>query len=115
MMAQRKSSLKELVDALEARVGIMHYRRVDMRLTLEQKDAFMAAKDSLRPSAVAGLCVREFVTTDGVKMLFDEDQWLLLRPSGTEPLVRVYAEATTPEMLEALLAEGQQLVLGAGE
>ena len=115
MMAQRNQSLKELVDALEERVGCMQYRRVDMRLTLEQKDAFMAAKDSLRPSAVAGLCVREFVTTDGVKMLFDEDQWLLLRPSGTEPLVRVYAEATTPEMLEALLAEGQQLVLGAGE
>lgn len=115
MMAQRKSSLKELVDALEARVGIMHYRRVDMRLTPKQKDAFVLAKDTLRPTAIAGLAVTDFVTVDGIKIHFAEDQWLLLRPSGTEPLVRVYAEATTPELLEALLDEGQKLVLGTGE
>lgn len=115
MMAQRNQTLKELVDQLEARVGIMHYRRVDMRLAPAQKEAFLAAKDALRPARVGGLEVRDFVTSDGVKMLFDDDQWLLLRPSGTEPLVRVYAETTTPDILETLLAEGQKLVLGGGE
>lgn len=115
MMAQRNQTLKELVEALEESVGTMYYRRVDLRLTPEQKDAFVAAKDVLRPKSVADFEVRDFVTSDGIKMLFDDDQWLLLRPSGTEPLVRVYAEATTPQNLEALLEAGQQLVYGGGE
>ena len=115
MMAQRNQTLKELVENLEASVGTMYYRRVDLRLTPEQKDAFVAAQDTLRPASVAGFEVRDIIAIDGIKMLFDDDQWLLLRPSGTEPLVRVYAETTTPEILEALLEAGQNLVTGGGE
>lgn len=115
MMATRNQTLKELVEQLEQRVGKMEYRRVDLHLTPEQKSVFMAARDTLRPDTIAGLSVRDVITKDGVKFLFDDDQWLLLRPSGTEPLVRVYAETQTPELLEKLLETGQSMVLGAGE
>lgn len=115
MMAQRGKTLGQLVADLENRVGKMLYQRVDMRLTPEQKDAFVASKDKIRPSFVAGLKTRDFITSDGIKMLFDNDQWLLLRPSGTEPLVRVYAEAIDEKTLNSLLKDGQQLVLKGGE
>ena len=54
ILEEGNKTLKELVEALEESVGTMYYRRVDLRLTPEQKDAFVAAKDVLRPKSVAG-------------------------------------------------------------
>jgi phosphomannomutase len=48
-------------------------------------------------------------TLDGVKYLLADDSWLLIRPSGTEPVLRVYAEAREPGMVEALLAHGRSV------
>jgi phosphomannomutase len=48
-------------------------------------------------------------TLDGVKYLLADDSWLLIRPSGTEPVLRVYAEGRSPEMVDTLLAHGEQV------
>ena len=64
------------------------------------------------PDEIAGAQVLEVVRVDGVKFLFAHDAWLLLRPSGTEPLVRVYAEAPEAELVAGLLAAGRALVEG---
>ena len=62
------------------------------------------------PPRLAGRSVvREFSTTDGVKYIMGDDFWLLIRPSGTEPVLRVYAEGRTPEMVKALLGYGEQV------
>jgi phosphomannomutase len=61
------------------------------------------------PASVGGAKLQSVNSLDGVKYLFDDDSWLLIRPSGTEPVLRVYAEAREPEMVEALLAHGRSV------
>jgi phosphomannomutase len=53
--------------------------------------------------------VREVSTLDGCKYILADDSWLLIRPSGTEPVLRVYAEGRSPEMVKALLAYGESV------
>ena len=68
------------------------------------------------PQTLAGLAVVRtdaLSTNDGFKFWCADGSWLLVRFSGTEPLVRVYAEATSAELRDALLAEGGRFVTGA--
>ncbi len=113
MMAKRGRTLGELVEDLFAVTGPMEYSRVDLRLTFEAKDAFAAAMPGMGPARVAGFAVHDVVRTDGIKFLLPDDAWLLLRTSGTEPLVRVYAEASTMGVVDDLLAAGAALAQGA--
>ncbi len=69
---------------------------------------------TLAPATLAGLDVRDILRVDGIKFLLPDDAWLLMRTSGTEPLVRIYAEASSAGVVDDLLAEGRALVLGAG-
>jgi phosphomannomutase len=64
------------------------------------------------PGSLGGQEIVEVKTTDGVKYLLSDDSWLLIRPSGTEPVLRVYAEAREPDMVKALLAYGEQVAGG---
>jgi len=113
MMAQRSSSLTGLVEDLFALTGPMEYGRIDLRLDPAVKDAFVASMPTLAPATLAGLDVAEIVRADGVKFLLPDDAWLLLRTSGTEPLVRIYAEASSAGVVDELLAAGRALVEGA--
>ena len=113
MMAQRGKGLGELVDDMLAITGPMEYRRVDLRLDPAVKDAFVASIPTLDPAEIAGWAVLEVLKAEGVKFLLSDDAWLLLRPSGTEPLVRVYAEAPTMGVVDDLLAAGKAMVEGA--
>lgn len=110
MMAQRDATLGELVAQLEAATGPLFYGRDDLRLTHEQVERFKEARPTLAPGELAGQPVRDSIRRDGAKFLMDDDAWLLLRASGTEPLIRVYAEASTPELKDALLLAGRKLV-----
>jgi phosphomannomutase len=112
MMAKRGRTLGELVEDLLAVTGPMEYLRVDLRLTAEAKDAFVAAMPQMRPDQIAGLKVLDVIRADGIKFLLPDDAWLLLRTSGTEPLVRVYAEASTMGVVDELLAAGKALAEG---
>ncbi len=112
MMGQRGKGLGELVADMIAITGSMEYSRVDLKLTVAARDAFLARAPQLAPAEIAGAEVLDIVRVDGVKFLLPDDAWLLLRPSGTEPLVRVYAEAPTAELVTDLLAAGRALVEG---
>ena len=61
------------------------------------------------PTEVAGAPVQEVITTDGVKLRLGPSHWLMLRFSGTEPLLRLYCEAPTPERVAAVLAWAKEL------
>ena len=112
MMAQRKQGLAELVEDLFALTGPMEYGRIDLRLDPDVMSGFVAGMGSLEPTMLAGLEVREIIRVDGVKFLLPDDAWLLLRTSGTEPLVRIYAEASSMGVVDDLLAAGHELVEG---
>ncbi len=110
MMAQRSQGLGELVDDLVALTGPMEYGRVDLRLAPEVKDAFAGRMPTIEPAVLGGLSVHDIDRRDGVKFLLDDDAWLLMRLSGTEPLVRVYAEAPSAGVVDDLLADGRAMV-----
>ena len=114
MMAQSGKGLAELVQDLLAVTGPMEYLRSDLKLDQQTKDAFLAAIPQMEPTEVAGIAVRSITRADGIKFLLADDAWLLLRPSGTEPLVRVYAEAPTMGVVDDLLAAGRALVQRQG-
>ena len=108
MMAAQGATLADLVDDLLQRVGPAHYRRVDLRLRRAvDKAAVTRALADDAPASIGGQSVVEVNTRDGCKYLLADDSWLLIRPSGTEPVLRVYAEARDPGMLDALLAHGR--------
>ncbi len=99
--------------------GPSFYLRTDVHV---DRQAYPALKARLlvelvanAPKSIAGQAVTrtdELTTKDGFKYWLADGSWLLVRFSGTEPLVRVYAEATSPELRDAILAEGGQLVTG---
>jgi phosphomannomutase len=64
------------------------------------------------PASLAGESVVDVDTLDGVKYVLSDDSWLLIRPSGTEPVLRVYAEARDPIMVDSLLGYGEQVAAG---
>jgi phosphomannomutase len=89
--------------------GAFYSKRSDMKLTQQLKDT-LASKLANPPAQVDGLKVRNVNTTDGVKLIFDDQTWLLFRLSGTEPVARVYAEACTPKDLKNLVDAGKKFV-----
>jgi phosphomannomutase len=103
--------LGERIDALQARCGGgASYDRLDLRLpdmaARSRLEQFLAATP---PTAVAGVPVLEVISTDGVKLRLAPSHWLMLRFSGTEPLLRLYCEAPTAQRVEQVLAWARQL------
>ncbi|MCL2402685.1 MAG: phosphoglucosamine mutase [Coriobacteriia bacterium] len=110
MMAVTGLSLKVLVEQLEAQLGKLYYQRQDVTLEPLHMDCFRAVLPTLAPARIAETPVVEHVHSDGAKFILPDDEWLLLRTSGTEPLVRIYAEAANPCRLALLLEAGNHLV-----
>lgn len=109
MVARRGEPLKAQLEALFRKVGGFYPVRVNLRLTDEVKTNF-AARVKQDPSEFAGRKVRDIVRLDGLKLVLDDGSWMLFRLSGTEPVVRVYAEARREKDLPALIEEGKRFV-----
>ncbi len=110
MIAASRKPLRVLVEELLAEVGPAFYERTDMRLSRPVAKAEMTElllKQA--PASIGGQRVAEVKSLDGVKYLMADDSWLLIRPSGTEPVLRVYAEGRSLEMVKSLLAYGEQV------
>jgi phosphomannomutase len=108
MVARGGGSLYRMVQDLLADVGPAFYERTDLRLKHPVAKAAMTER-LLReaPGALGGKTVQEVSSVDGVKYILVDDSWLLIRPSGTEPVLRVYAEGSSLEMVRALLDYGE--------
>ncbi|HKN48434.1 MAG TPA: phosphoglucomutase/phosphomannomutase family protein, partial [Candidatus Polarisedimenticolia bacterium] len=106
MLATGVRRLSRRIAALQADYGHYAYRRVDLPLSSEQGQRAVLALRSDPPSRLAGLTVRGIDTLDGVKLLFGDAGWILFRPSGTEPLLRVYCEAGTQDLVDRLIQSG---------
>ncbi len=111
-MATTGKLLEELIDDVYAEVGFHAYTRNDLHPTPEKMPRIIAALQGLKLSGFAGESLKGITRKDGTLLTFADDSWLLLRPSGTEPLVRVYAEALSRERAEELVAAGVTLVEG---
>jgi len=108
MIAAERKSMFEMVSDLLADVGPAHYERVDLRLNRPVAKAEMTEFLTKKaPNEIGGQNVDEISQRDGVKYIMADDSWLLIRPSGTEPVLRVYAEGRTREMVKALMGYGK--------
>jgi len=103
-------ALGEVYKKAAKRFGAPHSHRIDVNLSHEQKTALMAKMKSAPPSVLAGLQVSEVLVQGGVKLNFEDGGWMMLRVSGTEPLVRVYMEAPSTKGLKQLRKAAQVLV-----
>ncbi len=109
-VAARGASLTEQLDELYKRVGRLEGRRIGVRLTPELLAA-LPEKLAREPEEIGGRRVERVNRMDGVKFIFADGSWLLMRPSGTEPLVRIYAESESEKDLEVLLEQGRKYLL----
>lgn len=110
-VAVRGASLTEQLNALTDRVGKLYSGRIGVKLNSEIADK-LKEKLSREPSEVDGRKVENINRMDGVKFIFTDGSWMLMRPSGTEPLVRIYAESENKQDLEVLLEQGRKYLLG---
>ena len=108
VIADAGVSLSELVEDLLQDLGPAHYARTDLRLArpVAKREMVQRLAESA-PAEIGGVAVQSVSTVDGVKYLMADDGWLLIRPSGTEPVLRVYAESPEPAMVKEMLAYGE--------
>ncbi|MGE0101957.1 MAG: phosphoglucomutase/phosphomannomutase family protein [Blastocatellales bacterium] len=111
MVAARGASLGEMIEEIFRRDGALYSERVGIKLTPEVKEKLRQRLASDPPETIGGRRVVDVNRMDGVKYIFDDGSWMLLRMSGTEPVVRCYAETNTRKDLEVLLEKGKQFVL----
>jgi len=115
IMAAEDKPLAALVEEMAAELGPFHYARRDLRLAERLPKAEVTRHlMATIPSHIAGLRVTGTSDSDGVKYILEDGSWLLIRPSGTEPLLRVYAEARSPHEVEGLLGFGESLARRLG-
>jgi len=100
----------ERIDGLLAEHGEIHQDKLSVDCPDDQKAGVVEELAETLPDTVADREVAETNPADGVKALLEDGSWLLVRPSGTEPKLRVYAEAASEERVQALLAAGRDLV-----
>ena len=108
-VARRGKSLGQQLKELFVKVGSFYPQRDNFRLTAEVKAKF-TEKLRLEPSEFFGRKIQEVVRTDGLKLVFADGSWVCYRLSGTEPVVRVYSEASSPSELEKLSAAAKQWI-----
>ena len=124
VMADEKKTLGELVAALQTEYGEHQYGRVDMHINDELKNsAIERARAGV--SDIAGLKMLRMETLDGIKFYLENpvcagkpnaaETWLLLRASGTEPLLRVYCESCSQESVDMVLKAAQAFVMAGGQ
>jgi phosphoglucomutase len=111
MVASRGASLGEMLEELFRKDGALYSDRAGIKLTPEVKDRLQKRLSSDPPDSIGGRRIAEVNRMDGVKYIFDDGSWILLRMSGTEPLVRCYAETNTKKDLEVLIETGSKFVL----
>jgi len=111
MVANEGMSVTALLERLYSKVGRYLTKRVNIALSPELEQVF-PERIAATPSSFAGVAVKQLVTVDGNKFILEDGSWLLFRKSGTEPVVRLYCEASSEDRLQALIAAGREFIVG---
>lgn len=108
-MAVTGRTMSGLVDYLFEQIGPHYYRRIDLSYDAAQRQAVLSRMQQARPGRLAGLKVTGLNTIDGFRFDLADGGWLIIRFSGTEPLLRIYCETTHGDRAAELLAAGREL------
>ena len=110
-IAYEGKPLSQLVEeAIAEAGGLLYNKRLDLHLDDAHKVAILDSFTKNPPSDIAGIKVKEISRKDGIKLYLEEGSWILLRPSGTEPLMRVYLETNSTEKQNKIAETMEQLI-----
>ncbi|MHB1415337.1 MAG: phosphoglucomutase/phosphomannomutase family protein [Chloroflexota bacterium] len=109
LVVQLNRTPSELVKYLFDKVGPHYYDRLDLTFKAEDRQAIVDRIRKARPETISGSRVTDVVTVDGFKFMLADGSWLLIRFSGTEPIIRIYTETDDPERVRRILEEGRAL------
>jgi phosphomannomutase len=109
MLAYEKKPLAKLLERLEKEYGPHRYARIDAHFPLEKRAALMDYCKANPPAKLLNSPLKEVKSFDGVKFVAEDGSWLMLRGSGTEPILRIYAEAKSDADAAKLLELGEKL------
>ncbi len=110
MRASSGKPLSGVLEDLMKDIGGFFTRRLDIRYPQDKKERLMNNLKETPPKSIGGKAVKKVTTIDGVKFLLEDESWFLVRPSGTEPLIRVYMESSTAKDLDNLESTLQTLI-----
>jgi phosphomannomutase len=109
LMVKTAKNPSELIDYLYSKVGPHHYRRADIKFPGAKRQAIIDRVQNNPPRSIDNVPVSRVDATDGFRFILADNTWLLIRFSGTEPLLRIYTETDSPERAERLLKLGKEL------
>ncbi|OGN90846.1 MAG: phosphomannomutase [Chloroflexi bacterium RBG_13_46_14] len=107
LMVRTEKTPSQLIDYLFSKVGPHYYDRIDIDFPESERQWIIDRVINNPPCEIQGMKVKKYDTFDGYKYTLTDDSWLLIRFSGTEPLLRIYTESTSPERVEDLLRIGR--------
>jgi phosphomannomutase len=110
MIEERKKKLSRIVCDMEKEFGAYKYKRIDLHVPREKITKLIDNFRTNPPSAIGGNKVSEIKAFDGTKFIFDDGSWLLIRASGTEPILRVYSEGKTKKQVESIISAAQKMI-----
>jgi alpha-D-glucose phosphate-specific phosphoglucomutase len=109
MMVQTGQKPSQLLDTLFNLVGEHYYDRIDSRFDQDEKAGILDRVNNAMPKTIGGLRVIDKVTVDGNQFIMEDGGWLLVRFSGTEPIIRVYCETTHGDRVQDILDDGMKI------
>jgi phosphomannomutase len=109
-MLQTGKTPSQLLEYLYSKVGPHYYERIDIHFPAEKREQITTNVLKANPNTIAGVKVSKTDNTDGFRYSLADNSWLLIRFSGTEPLLRIYSEAASLQKVKTILHEGQRLV-----
>ncbi len=110
MLSYRKKSIDVIMSDMERTYGRFYYNRIDIRYPAKYAISLINRLKLNPPRMIAGKRLLRFKVYDGIKFILEDSSWLLLRFSGTEPLIRIYAEGRSEKDVKTLLDAGQEII-----
>ena len=110
MLAVTRKKLSALLGEIEKKYGSSRYLRTDFKNPGISKDDFVRTLKAEAPDSIGGVKIRQIKDYDGIEFVLEDDSWLLMRPSGTEPIIRVYSEAGEIQKTKRLIGWGEKTV-----
>ena len=108
-MATEGKTPSQLIECLFSKVGAHYYDRVDIEFPAAERQTISDRLAACQPTRIDDTAVAEIQTADGFRFLMADGSWLLIRFSGTEPIMRVYSESDSPQRVARFLAEGRRM------